>query len=162
MPQLDATTFVGQIVWLVITFVGLYLLMTRVALPRISEVLEARQQRIAHDLDAAATLKDEAEAVLAEYEKAMAKARSDAQEALAAAAEERAREAEARHAELDATIAKQIAGAEERIAAARDEALAGVEAIAADIAHSATEKLVGDDVDQATLRSAVAAAKGEG
>ncbi len=162
MPQLDATTFVGQIVWLVITFVGLYLLMTRVAMPRISEVLEARQQRIAHDLDAAATLKDEAEAVLAEYEKAMAKARSDAQEALAAAAEERAREAEARHAELAATIAKQIAGAEERIAAARDEALAGVEAIAADIAHSATEKLVGDDVDEATLRSAVAAAKGAG
>ncbi len=162
MPQLDATTFVGQIVWLVITFVGLYFLMTRVALPRISEVLEARQQRIAHDLDAAATLKDEAEAVLAEYEKAMAKARADAQEALAAAAEERAREAEARHAELAATIVKQIAGAEERIAAARDEALAGVEAIAADIAHSATEKLVGDDVDEATLRSAVAAAKGEG
>ncbi len=162
MPQLDATTFVGQIVWLVITFVGLYLLMTRVAMPRISEVLEARQQRIAHDLDAAATLKDEAEAVLAEYEKAMAKARSDAQEALAGAAEERAREAEARHAELAATIAKQIAGAEERIAAARDEALAGVEAIAADIAHSATEKLVGDDVDEATLRSAVAAAKGAG
>lgn len=162
MPQLDATTFVGQIVWLVITFVGLYFLMTRVALPRISEVLEARQQRIAHDLDAAATLKDEAEAVLAEYEKAMAKARSDAQEALAAAAEERAREAEARHAELAATIAKQIAGAEERIVAARDEALAGVEAIAADIAHSATEKLVGDDVDEATLRSAVAAAKGAG
>ena len=162
MPQLDASTFVGQIVWLVITFVGLYLVMTRVAVPRISEVLEARQERIARDLDAAAKLKDEAEAVLAEYEKRMAKARSDAQELLARAAEERAREAEARHAERGARIAKQIAEAEESIAAARDEALAGVGAIAADIARSAMEKLVGGGVDEAALRSAVGAAQGEG
>ncbi|MFQ5958446.1 MAG: F0F1 ATP synthase subunit B' [Alphaproteobacteria bacterium] len=162
MPQLDPEIFSPQLVWLALSFVVLYLLMARVALPRIGEVLEARQERIAHDLDAAATLKNEAETVLAEYEQAMAKARADAQGVLAQAAEQRAGEADARRAELDARIAGQLGEAETRIAAAKRAAIANLEVVAGDIARAATEKLIGERVDDAAVEAALAAAaKGE-
>ncbi len=99
MPQLDPLVFVPQLVWLAISFVILYLLLARLALPRIGDAIEARQDRIAHDLDTAATLKSEAEAVLRAYERTMAEARSEAQSEIARAAEQRAQESAARQAE---------------------------------------------------------------
>jgi F-type H+-transporting ATPase subunit b len=161
MPQLDPNVFVPQLVWLAISFVILYLLLARVALPRIGDALEARQDRIAHDLDAASALRTEAEAVLHAYESAMAEARSKAQSEIAGAAEQRAKESAARQAELDGRIATQLAEAEKSIAAARGEALASVDALAAEIARAATERLIGGTLDEAAVAAAVGAAKGE-
>ena len=161
MPQLDPDVFSPQLVWLALSFVILYLLMAKVALPRIGDALEARQDRIAHDLDATATLKTEAEQALQAYEAAMAEARSAAQGEIARAAEQRAREAAERQAELDRRIASLLDEAEQRIAAARGEALAGVDALAAEIARAATERLVGGTIDEARAKAAVGAVKGE-
>ncbi len=161
MPQLDPNVFVPQLVWLAISFVILYLLLSRVALPRIGDAIEARQDRIAHDLDTAATLKTEAEAALDAYESALAEARSKAHSEIAGAAEQRAQESAARQAELDGRIATQLAEAEQSIAAARGAALASVDALAAEIARAATERLIGGTLDEAAVQAAVGVAKGE-
>jgi len=71
MPQLDITTFAPQIFWLAVSFVVLYVLMSRLALPRIGAILAARSGQIEGDLDAARRLKAEAEAAVAAYEKAL-------------------------------------------------------------------------------------------
>lgn len=160
MPQLDSAFFAPQLIWLAITFVILYVLMARVALPRISAVLEARQDRIAHDLDDAASLKAEAEATLAAYEAAMAKAHSEAQTMLAQAADERIGEAAARQAELDDRLASQLADAEARIDEAREAAMASVAEVAGDVARSATAKLIGVEPDDAAVTAALAAVSG--
>src|SRR3546814_6905695 len=60
LPQLDADTYPTQIFWLVVTFVILYLIMSKVALPRIAEVLEERQERVADDIETAERLRSEA------------------------------------------------------------------------------------------------------
>ena len=65
MPQLDTTWFASQIFWLIIAFSVLYYLLSRKALPRLAEILEARQDRIAADLDEAERLRREAEEALA-------------------------------------------------------------------------------------------------
>ena len=57
MPQFDPTSFPPQVVWLAIAFVVLYLLMSKLALPRVAEVLQMRADRIQSDLDKAASLK---------------------------------------------------------------------------------------------------------
>lgn len=161
MPQLDPAVFTPQLIWLAITFVILYLLMARVALPRVGEVIEARQDRIAHDLEGAATFKADAEAVLAEYEKAMADAHAKAQAVLAENAERCANEAAERQAQLDARLAERLQKAEARIASARQAALESIEAVAGDVARAVTEKLIGETVDDKTVKAAVASeAKG--
>ena len=160
MPQLDPSSFSSQLVWLVITFVIFYLVMSRVALPRVSEVLETRQNRIAHDLESAMTLKGEAEAVLAEYEASMARAHAESQSLLASAAQERGAEATRRQEELGAKIAAQLGDAETRIDAARRAAMDNIGDIAGDVAHSATAKLIGIEPDDTAVKAALKAALG--
>src|SRR6202167_2734139 len=79
MPQLDLATFPPQLVWLLITFAALYAVMSWVGLPRVRGILAARKGRIDGDLEKAAQMKSEAEAVIAAYEKALAEARTQAQ-----------------------------------------------------------------------------------
>jgi len=72
MPQLELHDFAPQLIWLVISFVTLYLIMARVALPRIANVLEERRDRIASDLDKAEQLKRKTDEAIAAYEESLA------------------------------------------------------------------------------------------
>src|SRR3954467_3149363 len=78
-PPFAKETFASQIVWLVITFVALYLLISRIAIPRIGGIFEQRERRIQGDFADAQQAKGESEAALAAYEKALADARNRAQ-----------------------------------------------------------------------------------
>ena len=161
MPQLHVADFAPQLVWLAITFVVLYLLMAKLALPRIGLALDARAARIAEDLDRAARLKDEATGVLAAYEKALADARTQAQAAVKAVTERAKRDAEAREGELAKKLAADTEAAERRIGAARDSAMASLTQMAAEITRAAAEKLIGQPVNDAEASAAVAAAAKE-
>ena len=158
MPQLDPSSFASQLLWLTITFVIFYLVMARVALPRVSEVLETRQNRIAYDLETATSLKGEAENILAEYEASMAKAHAESQALLAQAAQERGAEAARRQEELGAKIAAQLDDAETRIDQARRAAMDNIGDIAGEVAHSATAKLIGIEPDDKAVKAALKAA----
>ena len=79
MPQLNPLDWAPQIIWLVITFSILYVLMKRVALPRIGSVIEARHARIAGDIEAADKLRRETQEAIAAYEQALAEAKARAQ-----------------------------------------------------------------------------------
>jgi F-type H+-transporting ATPase subunit b len=155
MPQLDYHTFLPQLVWLAIAFVMLYILMSRLGLPKISGVIEGRRQRLDGDLGRAAALKEEAEAALAAYQKALADARATAQEMLRKTGERLAAEAAARQQQLAATLAEQIGAAEQRIAAGKEQALAEIRGIAADVGGAVVEKLTGTAPAGATMSDAV-------
>ena len=131
MPQFDPTYFAPQIVWLVITFLVLYLLMSKLILPRITGILGQREDRIDGNLQRAEALKEEAAQVLAAYQKAIADARGQAQAALAKAA------------------------AEAGIRAAKVKALADVRGIAAELAALMAGKLTGAPVDGGAVAQAV-------
>src|SRR5262245_29306823 len=151
MPQLDFTTFLPQLFWLLITFVLLYMLMSKVGLPRISAAIEARRVQIDGDLARAAQMKAEAETVLAAYEKALAEARVQAQATLKATSDKLSAEAAARQQELAAALASQIDAAEQRIAAMKNEALAEVRGIAVDVGRAVVEKLTGTAPDSGRM-----------
>jgi F-type H+-transporting ATPase subunit b len=155
MPQLDTTWFVPQLVWLAISFVVLYLLMAKLALPQISSVLEARRRHIDDDLAKAQQMKDEAEAVIAMYQKALAEARANAQATLRETVEKLNAESAERQRKLAATLAAETAAAERRIAEARSQALAGLGEVAAEVMQAAALKLSGLAVDAAAARAAV-------
>jgi F-type H+-transporting ATPase subunit b len=155
MPQLDYHTFVPQLVWLAITFVILYVLMSTVALPKVKAAIEGRRHHLDGDLRRAAALKDEAEATLAAYQKTLADARADAQEALRQTGEKLAAEAAERQRQLSATLAEQIAAAEARIAASKEQALGDIRGIAAEVGSAVVEKLTGAAPNPLAVTTAV-------
>ncbi len=155
MPQFWLGDFAPQLVWLAISFVILYFLMSRVALPRIADVLEDRQSRIADDLDQAEQLKNNADAVIAEYEAALAAARSKAQAMLAETAAEAQAAAEKRNIEVGERLNQEAEAAAQRISDAKQAAMAEVRGVATELAQAAAEKLIGSQVPEATVASAV-------
>lgn len=158
LPQLDPTTFASQIFWLAVTFIVLYLLMSRVALPRVRDVLEERERRITDDLEKAQRLKDESEAVLAEYEKALADARANAQAMFAQAAEQANAEAAKRQQDMAQKLAKQLETAESRVQAAKAAALDNIRQVAIEVARDAAARLTGSDVGEDDAAKAVTVA----
>jgi len=156
MPQFDPSSFTQQLFWLALTFITLYILMAKVALPKIGDVLDERQRKIDDNLDKAASLKAEAEAAVAAYEKALAESRAHAQAVIKETAERMAKQAEQRHKELNDRLAEQIKSGEARIAAAKDQALSHVREVAVDVAKAAAGRLAGLSPDEAALNAAVA------
>lgn len=162
MPQFDPTYFASQVFWLIVTFGILYWLMAKIALPRIGDILEVRQDRIAADLDRAEQLKREAEQARETYEKALADARSSAQALLADAQQKANAEAAQKLKELDDRLADKIRGAEETIASAKTDAMESLTDIATEAAAAASGKLLDQTVEADEAKAAVEAVLKEG
>lgn len=143
MPQLNFHDWLPQLVWLAITFTGLYLVMARMALPRIANVIEERRDRIQRDLDEAERLKEETEEAIASYEAALAEARSKAHTIAQDTRDKLNTEIEANRLDVDEKIAISMAAAETEIDRAKKAALEHVNEVAIDTASSLVEKLLG-------------------
>ncbi len=155
LPQLDAPTFPSQIVWLIISFLVLYWLMKSKALPRVAEILEARQDRIANDLDKAAMFRRDAEKALEDYEAAVAQAQTEAQAKSKALHEQMAAEHAKQEQKLDKKLATRIDKAGAEIAKAREEALKEINQVALESAVLATRKLTGIEVTEHEAKDAL-------
>lgn len=142
-PPFDPTFFASQLLWLALTFVTLYLVMSRLVLPRIGGILEDRRDRIARDLDQAERLKQQADDAIASYERALAEARAGAFTIAAEARDAAKEEANARQAEVEAELDKKLAAAEGRIADVKAKALADVGDIAGAAAEAVVQRLLG-------------------
>lgn len=154
MPQLDFTTFGNQIFWLVVTLVVIYLVFSRVALPRIAGVLAERQGTITNDIAAAEELKKKALEAEEAYNKALAEARAEATKIVAEAKAEIDKDVAAAQAKADAEIAARTAESEKAIAEIRAGAVESVKAVAAD----ATKEIVatfGGKVDDKAITAAI-------
>ena len=160
MPQLDPAFWPTQLFWLAITFIALYLVIWRIALPRIADVLEARQRRLDDDLKKATALRDEAGTILAEYEKMRAEAQASAQAVLREAQEAMKAEAERQSRELAARLSQQTEEAEARIATAKTAALASLEGTVNEVVAAAAQKLIGVTADDREVARAVGSVMG--
>ncbi|MEE9589964.1 MAG: F0F1 ATP synthase subunit B' [Hyphomicrobiaceae bacterium] len=143
MPQLNPADFAPQLIWLAIIFIGLYFLLSRVALPRIGEVIEERRDRIQRDLDEAERLKTETEKAIASYEQALAEARGRAHNIAQETREKLSAEVARERTDVDKNIAEQTAAAEERIAIAKSAALSQVNEIAVETTETIVNELIG-------------------
>ncbi|WP_170367912.1 F0F1 ATP synthase subunit B' [Ruegeria arenilitoris] len=156
MPQLCFDWFPNQIFWLVITLVVIFLVLSRVALPRIAAILAERQGTITNDLAAAEDLKAKAVEAEEAYNKALADARAEAQRIAAEARAEIQADLDDAIAKADAEIAAKAAESEKAIAEIRAGALESIQQVANDTAAELVTAL-GGEADVKTISSAVSA-----
>ncbi|MCU0902780.1 MAG: F0F1 ATP synthase subunit B' [Tabrizicola sp.] len=156
MPQLDFSTWPNQIFWLLVTLVVIYLVLSKIALPRIGAVLADRKSTITNDLAAAEELKQKAVAAEKAYQDALANARTEASKIVAQARAEIQKDLDAATAKADAEIAAKTAESEKTIAGIRDGAAAAVSEVARDVAAELVAAL-GGGADAKTVTAAVSA-----
>ena len=154
LPQLDFSTFPNQIFWLVVALVAIYLILTKVALPRIADVLAERSGTITNDIAQAEELKLKAQEAEAAYEKALADARAEAQRIIAEAKAEMQAELDAATAKADEQISAQTAESEKRIAEVRAGALDAIREVSQATAGEIVRAL-GASADDAAITAAV-------
>ena len=154
-PPFNPSTFASQLVWLAIAFIVLYVLMARLALPRIGKILENREGVIKGDLAEAERLKTQSDEAVAAYEKALADARNRAQAIAGETRDCQAKEAEANRKALEERLNVKMADAEKTIAATKTAAMSNVQTIAADAARSIVERLIGKVPDDKAVNGAV-------
>lgn len=161
LPQLNTHHFAPQLFWLVLTFVTLLFVMWKIALPRVADVLEERRDRIKRDLDAASRLKADTDKALADYEKALADARSNASGIAKDTREKLAAETETERHRVDDQIAAKLREADKRIAATKSKATSAIGDIATDTARAVVEKLIGQNVSSDDVKKVLRPVAGE-
>ena len=157
LPQFDPAYWPGQIVWLLVIFVALYVVLAKVLLPKVSGTIATREATIGGDIAEARRLKDEAEAQAAAAAADLAEARKRSQKLASEAKAKAHAEAAVSQASEEDRLAAQLATAEAGIAAAREQAMGNVRGIASETAEAIVEKLTGKAPDAAELEAALAA-----
>lgn len=160
MPQLCDVWFANQIFWLIVALVAIFLILTRVALPRIGAVLAERSGTVSNDLAAAEDFNRQAKDAEAAYEKALANARAEAQRISGEARDVIRSDLDAAIAEADTRIAAKTAESEREIAGIRQNAAASVAEVARDVAAELVLALGGKSDDAAIAAAVDARTKG--
>ena len=154
-PPFQKETFASQLMWFAIAFVLLYVIVSRVALPRVGGIIAARQGTIDGDIAEAERLKNESDAALKAYESELQKARSNAVSIGSDIRDKLNKQADEERRQLDGRLAAKLADAEKSIAATRAAAMTNVRGIAADAAGAIVQRLIGVAPDARTVASAV-------
>jgi F-type H+-transporting ATPase subunit b len=154
-PPFQKDTFASQLVSLLVAFVALYLIVSRIALPRVGSLLDERANKIEGDLAAAQKLRDESDGALKAYESELAAARSRAQAISAETRDKLNAASEAERKTLEERLSVKLADAEKTIASTREAAMSNVRGIAAEAAAAIVQRLTGLNPDGPSVNSAV-------
>jgi F-type H+-transporting ATPase subunit b len=158
MPQLDISMWPPQLFWLAVSFIALYIVVSRVIIPKTGGVIEARRNTIEGDLAAAVTAKSESEEALKAYEASLAEARGKASASSLVARNKISAEADQARHKLDAGLASKASAADKSIQAAKAKALGNIAEIASDLASNIVAELTGAKVSKVEATAAVAKA----
>jgi F-type H+-transporting ATPase subunit b len=154
-PPFEAQHFPSQLLWLTLTFILLYALMSRIALPRIASIFAERSKHISDDLMAAHGFKERSDAANAAYQKSLADARARAQAIANETRTKQAAEADAANKRLEVELNERLVVAERSIAATRTAAMSDVGSIAQETASAIVERLIGTTPAPADVAAAV-------
>ena len=157
MPQIAqiGEIYASQLFWLTIVFGAIFLVVGLGMVPRIQETVDARDARIAADLEEAASARETADRLEADYRSAMDKSRADAARLASEAKAEAATATQVRVGEADRVMALKLDEASRRIGEARTSAQAEIDGVAAEAAAAMVERVAGFTVDPEAARAAV-------
>ena len=150
MPQLNPEFWISQIFWLTLTFGILYLVLSKLILPKISDNLESRKSQILENIEAAEKQREDSETKLKDYEEIISKSRLDAKTIFNQAREKALKDINAKREVLDKQIDDEIIKAEQEIKILRENAPDKINKIAIETSSELVQKLIGAEINNSS------------
>ena len=141
MPQLEPSSYISQIFWLTITFLSLWFVMSLFIIPRIKEIVDAREQKIEDYVQKASLINKQALQTLERYQKAIENAKSEAEEKISAQKQELSQILEAKKSEIDAAITEKMDESKRVLDEDREQTLNAIDEISQKTADIILQKL---------------------
>ena len=158
LPQLNPGTFATQLFWLAVSFLVLYFMLFGVALPRVEEVLNAREGRISWDITKADEIRNESNAILAATDRMLERTKAQAQEIISRTSGQGHASGKMLMDRFDLELSRRTREAENRILTAKNAALGELDKTATDLAYQVATRLAGIEIDRSRVAEAVKAA----
>ena len=155
MPQLNPEFWVSQIFWLTLTFGVLYIILSKLILPKISSNLELRKSQIQDNIEAADMRRESSEAKLKEYDNIVLKSKSDAKNILGDAKGNALKEINAKRETIEKQIDEEIEKAEQEINVLKKNAPEKINKIAKEMASEILKKLIGSEINNSSISAIV-------
>ena len=155
MPQLNPEFWVSQIFWLTLTFGVMYLVLSKIILPKISTNLESRKLQISDNIEAADKQREESEIKLKEYDEIISKSKNDAKNIFNQAREKALADINSKKDFLERQIEEEIKKVEEEINQLKKEAPEKINKIAIQTASEITQKLIGAEINNSSISAIV-------
>ena len=155
MPQLNPEFWVSQIFWLTLTFGILYVVLSKLILPKISDNLESRKSQILENIEAAEKQREGSETKLKEYEEIISKSKLEAKNIFSQAREKALKDINTKKDVLDKQINDEIRKAEQEIKSLRDGAPDKINKIAIETSSELIQKLIGAEVNNSSISAIV-------
>ena len=155
MPQLNPEFWVSQIFWLTLTFGILYVVLSKLILPKISNNLESRKSQILENIEAAEKQREDSEAKLEEYEEIISKSKLEAKNIFSQSREKVLKDIGTKREVLDKQIDEEISKAEQEINNLRESAPDKINMIAIETSSELIQKLIGAEVNNSSISAIV-------
>ena len=155
MPQLNPEFWISQIFWLTITFGILYIVLSKLILPKISSNLELRKSQISDNIEAAEKQREESESKLIQYDEVISKSKTDAKNIINQAREKALKDINAKKTVLIKQIDEEVKKAEEEVNKLRLEAPTKINKIAKDTSSELIQKLIGGEINNSSISAIV-------
>ncbi len=155
MPQLNPEFWVSQIFWLILTFGILYLVLSKLILPKISKNLELRKSQIQENIDAAEKQRENSESKLKEYDEIILKSKLKAKNIFKDAREKVLKDINSKKDVLDNQIDDEIRNVEKEIEILKKNAPEKINKIAIETSSELVKKLIGAEINNSSISAIV-------
>ncbi len=155
MPQLNPEFWISQIFWLTLTFGILYIILSKLILPKISANLELRKSQIQENIEAAEKQRESSEAKIKEYNEIILKSKLEAKNIFREAREKVIKDINSKQNVLDKQIDEEIQKAEKEIQILKDNAPIKINKIAIETSSELVKKLIGAEVNNSSISAIV-------
>ena len=155
MPQLNPEFWISQIFWLTITFGILYVVLSKLILPKISANLEIRKSQISENIEAAEKQRKESELRIEEYEKKVQDSKKEAKNYFNQVREKILKDINFKKESLEKDLNEEIHKAESEIQKFRNEAPDKINKIAVETSSDLLHQLIGTEINNSSISAIV-------
>ncbi len=155
MPQLNPKYWASQAFWLIIIFLSIYILISRIFIPKIKSNIDMRESKIRKDLEEAKTFREEAEKKLKAYKDLMESAKVDAKKILSESSQKLNEDMQAKKNKIQKEIEQETRNAEKEIQKFKSESLNKVNTISEEIVSTLVKEIFGEDLNRSSIKATV-------